>query len=144
MKNKYLRLFVAQTQLMTAEKMKLDRFCQHDEYLAYRISLPRNNDDTPEDDINFVFDVELENKKYSFTTATITDASFSIFERHMSKYLNVLFQRKVDFEKRNAMFKDIMQKLVTELTEEEQQCLATNIDANTTNVLLALGVKKPI
>ena len=142
MNNKYLRLFVAQTKLMTAEKMKLDRFCQHGEYLAYKIALPPDSSVDllyMEDDIRFIFDVDLEDKQYRFTNKEIDDVTFTLFEMHLSKYLNVLFKRQRDFEQRNEMFKHVMEKLLTELTDEEQRCLATNIDANTTNVLRALG-----
>ncbi len=140
MNNKYLRLFVAQTRIMTAEKMRLDRFCQHGEYFAYRITLPQSSANTP-DEIKFNFEVELETKVYYFADDDIYDDEFAEFEEHLSRFLNVLFQRKLEFEKRNRMFNDIMQKLVKGLTEEEQQCLATNIDANTNSVLRALGVR---
>ena len=137
MNNKYMRLFVAQTQLMTAEKMKLDRFCQHGEYLAYKMAIPKQERST---EVDFIFEVELEDIQYKFTNKLISESSFSTFERHLSTYLNTLFKRKLDFESRNEMFKDVMQKMVNALTEEEQKCLATNIDSNTTNVLRALGV----
>jgi hypothetical protein len=142
MKNKYLRLFVAQTKLMTAEKMRLDRFCQRGEYLAYKIALPPDPDFDLEYavDVKFIFAVDLEDRQYHFTDANISEDLFSTFELHLSAYLNELFRRKVEFERDSEMFKSVMQKLVTELTEEEQRCLATNIDANTLNVLRALGV----
>lgn len=142
MKNKYLRLFVAQTKLMTAEKMRLDRFCQHGEYFAYKIALPPDPSVDLEntDDVNFIFAVDLENVQYCFTDENFNSESFASFELHLSAFLNELFNRKTEFEQRNEMFKSVMTKLVTDLTEEEQQCLATNIDANTTNVLRALGV----
>lgn len=142
MKNKYLRLFVAQTQLMTAEKMRLDRFCQHGEYLAYKIALPSCNGKIPKNSVKFVFAVDLECDQYYFTNENINDEEFTAFEKHLSIYLNTLFQRKVEFESRNEMFRDVMRKLTNGLTEEEQQCLATNIDANTLNVLRALGVEE--
>lgn len=142
MKNKYLRLFVAQTKLMTAEKMRLDRFCQHGEYLAYKIALPPDPNFNPEYAVeaNFIFAVDLEDKQYHFTTDDINDDTFKLFELHLSAYLNELFRRKTEFEQHNEMFKTVMRKLVTGLSEEEQRCLATNIDANTSNVLRALGV----
>ena len=124
---------------MTAEKMKLDRFCQHGEYFAYRITLPPEPADSI-DDVRFMFEVEIENRVYYFANNDIHDDEFTEFEEHLSRFLNVLFQRKLDFEKRDEMFKNVMLKLVHGLTEEEQRCLATNIDANTTNVLRALGV----
>ena len=140
MNNKYLRLFVVQTQLMTAEKMCLDRFCQHDEYLAYKIALPHGTDRKYGRDVEFIFAVDLEDKQYHFTDESINEEDFSAFEKHLSVYLNVLFHRKLEFERRNEMFKDVMQKMVNTLTEDEQRCLATNIDSNTNNVLRALGV----
>ena len=140
MKNKYLRLFVAQTKLMTAEKMRLDRFCQIGEYFAYKIALPPEPNFQWESEVNFIFSVELEDLQYHFTNDNIKDEEFTEFEEHLSRFLNDLFQRKLGFEKRNEMFKSVMTKLVSQLSEEEQQCLATNIDANTGNVLRALGV----
>lgn len=142
MKNKYLRLFVAQTKLMTAEKMRLDRFCQYGEFLAYKIALPPD----PEldlgtcTDVKFVFDVELENIQYHFTDDNFSQYLFEAFEDHLSEYLNELFRRKTEFERDNEMFREVMEKLLIELTEEQRRCLATNIDANTTNVLRILGV----
>lgn len=142
MDNKYLRLFVAQTKLMTAEKMRLDRFCQRNEYLAYKIALPSDSSLVIEQatEVNFMFAVELEDKQYCFTNDTFDSEAFTIFEHHLSVYLNELFQRKLEFERQNEVFKTVMNKILTELTEEEQRCLATNIDANTTTVLRALGV----
>lgn len=127
---------------MTAEKMRLDRFCQHGEYFAYKIALPSDPAKTSKtsNDVKFIFSVDIEESQYHFTNDDITDETFGEFECHLSKFLNILFERKQDFEKRNEMFKDVMQKLVSELSEEEQRCLATNIDANTNNVLRALGV----
>lgn len=146
MNNKYLRLFVAQTRIMTAEKMRLDRFCQHGEYFAYKIALPPDPsfDLETADDVKFIFSVNLENELYYFTNDNISDKSFAQFEWHMSTYLNVLFKRKMDFEARNEMFNDVMRKLLMGLTLEEQRCLATNIDANMANVLHALGVEPDI
>ena len=137
MNNTYLRLFVAQARIMTAEKMKLDRFCQHGEYFAYKISLPPDPSINLENavDVKFIFSVDLEKQQYYFTNDNVSNELFTAFEQHLSTYLNVLFQRKIEFEKRNELFKTVMQKLLVELTEEEQRCLATNIDANTTNVL---------
>lgn len=142
MKNTYLRLFVAQTKLMTAEKMRLDRFCQRGEYFAYKIALPSDPSFDPiyATDVKFIFAVDLEDQQYYFTNDTIEDVEFEVFEQHLSTYLNELFQRKVEFDRHNEMFMSVMQKLATELTEEEQRCLATNIDANTASVLKALGV----
>jgi hypothetical protein len=142
MKNKYLRLFVAQTKLMTAEKMRLDRFCQYGEYLAYKIALPPDPTTDPENatDVKFIFAVDLENAQYHFTDESITESLFHGFETHLSKFLNELFRRKTEFEKNNEIFRNVMEKLSSELTEEERRCLATNIDANTTSVLRALGV----
>ena len=136
MNNKYRRLFVAQTRLMTAEKMKLDRFCQHGEYLAYKISLPNTNDG----EFRFVFNVEVENIQYLFTQDTITDELFSQFEEHLSEYLNTLFQRKLEFEKRSEMIESVMEKLTNTLTVEEQRLLAIHIDASTDVVMRTLGV----
>ena len=136
MNNKYRRLFVAQTRLMTAEKMKLDRFCQHGEYLAYKISLPNTNDG----EFRFVFNVEVENIQYLFTQDTINEYLFSQFEEHLSEYLNTLFQRKLEFEKRSEMIESVMEKLTNTLTVEEQRLLAIHIDASTDVVMRTLGV----
>lgn len=140
MYNKYLRLFVAQTRIMTAEKMKLDRFCQHGEYFAYKIALPPEPSSS-NDEVKFVFQVDIETSSYYFTDDDIVEEEFTEFEDHLSEFLNELFQRKLEYEGRNELFKKVMQKLVDGLSEEEQHCLATNIDANTANVLKALGVK---
>jgi len=142
MNNKYLRLFVALTKLMAAEKMRLDRYCQRGEYLAYKVALPPDPSVVIEhaDDVKFVFDVELETTQYHFTDDAFDSDSFVLFEQHLSTYLNELFQRKTDFEQQNQMFRAVMKKIHSELTEEEQQCLATNIDANTPTVLKELGV----
>lgn len=141
MKNKYLRLFVAQTKLMTAEKMRLDRFCQYGEYLAYKIALPPDPsfDNETSVDVKFVFDVDLENIHYHFTDDNFSQYLFEAFEQHLSEYLNELFRRKTEFEQNNVMFREVMEKLLLELSEEQRQCLATNIDANTSTVLRALG-----
>ena len=125
---------------MTAEKMKLDRFCQIGEYLAYKIALPSEPKPEADDEVCFIFSAELEDRQYHFTNDDIDEDAFTTFELHLSRFLNDLFQRKMGFEKRNEMFKSVMTKLVSELSEEEQQCLATNIDSNTMNVLKALGV----
>lgn len=124
---------------MTAEKMRLDRFCQHGEYLAYQIALPREPD-LGQNETAFVFNVELENMRYTFNHDYIDEPEFDAFERHLSRYLNVLFERKQEFERGNELFKEVMEKVTSQLSTEEQHCLATNIDANTTTVLKALGV----
>ena len=141
MNNEYLRLFVAQTKLMTAEKMRLDRFCQYGEFLAYKIALPDppTTLDTAES-IKFTFAVDLQKQQYVFTNENISDETFTKFEEHLTIFLNELFQRKVEFDKQNELFHNVMKKLQHDLTIEEQQCLATNIDANTSSVLKALGV----
>jgi hypothetical protein len=142
MKNKYLRLFLAQTKLMTAEKMRLDRFCQHGEYLAYRIAIPpfATNNLHALNDIDFTFHVDVAKDQYFFSSGTFDEDLFSTFEMHLSVYLNELFERKNEFDQHNDMFRSAMQKLHSSLTEDEVRCLATNVDANTTAVLRALGV----
>ncbi len=143
MNNTYLRLFVAQTKLMTAEKMKLDRFCSQGEFLAYKIGLPPDPSSAnlqSANGVKFVFSVTLEDKDYHFTNDNIYEITFSAFEQHLSEFLNELFRRKTEYEKQNEMFREVMEKLVNDLTEDEQHCLATNIDSNTSNVLRALGV----
>lgn len=145
MKNTYLRLFVAQTKLMTAEKMRLDRFCQHGEYLAYKIALPPDSEVNLENigdavSVKFIFAVDLEDTQYHFTTENITDELFGAFELHLSSFLNELFRRKTVYEQHNEAFNKLAEKLISELSDEERKCLATNIDINANNVLRALGV----
>lgn len=140
MNDHFARLFVVITKLLTAEKMRLDRFCQHGEYLAYSIKIsPLENVTPTEEDIDYVLSCEIENTTYSFTN-TSTDEEFSRFEEHLSKYLNVLFERKQEFENNQKTFNVVAEKLYEILTDEERQCLATHIDANTSNVLRVLGV----
>ena len=91
-------------------------------------------------DVKFIFNVDLEDKQYHFTNDNITEQLFSAFELHLSSYLNELFRRKTAYEKHNEAFAKLADKLLTELSEEEQRCLAMNIDINANNVLRVLGV----
>jgi len=136
MKNKYLRLFVAQTKLMTAEKMQLNRFCQYGEYLAYKISLPPNSSNV-ENEIDFIFSVDIEDAQYYFSNE-IEEEDFVNFEEHLSSYLNILFQRKLEFDDKNEKYEKVMTKLREVMTEEEQQCLAVHIDVSASNVIQSL------
>lgn len=145
MKNKYIRLFVALTKLMTAEKMRLDRFCQPGEHLAYAISIP-NSDDiavlsrVQKDDIPFSFECFLETQSYRFQHDNIDTRTFRKFEQHMSEYLNLLWERKVAFEKRAEDLDNIHKMFEDYLTDEQRKTLATHIDANPTAILRMLGV----
>lgn len=145
MKNKYIRLFVALTKLMTAEKMRLDRFCQHGEVLSYRVVIPNGDDletlsKKETTDITFMFDCTLEHKTYRFREDTIDSRNFLKFERHLSEFLNTLWDRKNEYDKAAYEMESINEKLNTMLTEDERKLLATHIDARTSTVLRMLGV----
>lgn len=143
MKNKYLRLLVALTKLMTAEKMRLNRFCQHGEYLAYSMRILPINEivlSPGEGDIDFEFECGIETESYSFTKDDTPEEIFTEFEQHLSKYLNVLFERKQEFERNAEALNSVAKKLTDTLTDEEKQCLATHIDANTEHVLKILNI----
>lgn len=136
MENKFVRLFVVLSKLMTAEKMKLDRFAQQGEYLAYSISVD-GRDLTPS--TRFSIQIEVQDTVYSFTNETITDEGFARFEEHLSKFLNILFERKQEFDRNREGFEQIAAKLKT-LSLEEQRQLATYIDATPETILRILGV----
>lgn len=138
MENKFLRLFVTIAKLMAAEKMKLEKFCQHGEYLAYTLSISPT--ETLDENIKFMLTVDVGEKIYTFTHGNIDINNFDRFESELSVYLNVLFDRKQEFEKQNKTLQKFMDKVLNDFTPEEKKFLATHIDANTDSVLRMLGV----
>lgn len=138
----FARLFVSLAKLMAAEKMKLDKFCSPGEYLSYKVKISPSTpiSITKQSDVEFQFSCEIERTKYEFTNKTTTK-KLKKFETHLSMYLNILFDRKQEYENNIENVQDLFCKLTYALTIEEQQLLATQIDVNSSNVLKALGVK---
>lgn len=142
--NKTLRLFISLAKLMTAEKMKLQDFLLPGEYLAYRIKLPAiNYGELLNEHIDyfvFEFSCDLDKDSYSFSSVDITDSSFQEFETHLLEFLNVLFNRKNSFERDTKLLEQVSEKLHSQLTQSEKECLASHINNNTSTVLRLLGV----
>ena len=144
MTNKFLRLLIVVTKLTTAEKMQLDKFLQQGEYLAYRFSISPVDQKTlaskSVSDLIFEFWCEIDQSTYHFTNQTIGGKVFSAFEIHLSKFLNVLFERKRTFETDTEMLETVIGKLQCDLTREEIQLFASHIDTNPKGILRLMGV----
>jgi hypothetical protein len=130
MKNKFLRLLVVLSKLTAAEKMSLDRFLQSGEYLAYKFSTPLGKDinfSGPEiSEFVFFLECDIDKNTYSFNCNNIDDFSFETFEIHLSQFLNVLFERKLTFEKELTILNDVVRKLRESLNQEELNFLSVS------------------